>query len=293
MLCCRFQHSLTVGYQDDSSSSDLDDDDASGLPFPEPISRSSFLGPDFDPAVFLSSLRNRHQTLEDLRQELRRLGQTLNKELLDLVNQNYRDFLSLGSSLHGGDEKIEEVRVELLSFKRDVQAIRDAVDSRRKEIQLSLKEKKRLREEANVGRSLLDFADRVDELEQRLMIKNAPPNDSNSDLSDTDVDVDDDADATGDASIVSIKKLEHHIQKYLYLTTLAARIGNDHPFLLSQRSRMAKIRSVLALDLKTALEQTKHHAGDKRDIKTLTVLRLYNLLGEDVNTVSQFKNLRL
>ena len=243
--------------------------------------------PDFDPAVFLSSLRNRHQTLEDLRQELRHLGQSLNRELLDLVNQNYRDFLSLGGSLQGGDEKIEEVRVELLAFKRDVQAIRDNVEARRKEIETALKEKKRLREDASVGRSLLDFADRVDELEQRLMIT-AHPSQSGSDVNDED----DDGDDTADSSIVSLKKLEHHIQKYLYLTTLSTRIGNDHPFLHSQQPRMAKIRSALALDLKTALEQTKH-AGDKRDVKQLTVLRLYNLLGEDINTVSRLKNLRL
>ncbi len=44
-------------------------------------------------------MHNRHQTLEDLRSELRARSQLLTKELLDLVNSNYQDFLSLGSSL--------------------------------------------------------------------------------------------------------------------------------------------------------------------------------------------------
>lgn len=236
-----------------------------------------------------------------------------------MVNQNYRDFLSLGSALQGGDEKVEEVRVGLLSFKRDVQAIRENVDTRRKEIEQSLKEKKRLREDANVGKSLLDFADRVEELERRLMIQQQSNQNivskgggggsdrsteedddtEDSDLSGTDTDDSEDygtgltgSGGSAAASVVSLKKLEYHIQKYLYLTTLAARIGNEHPFLLNQRARIVKIRSTLALDLKTALEQTKH-AGEKRDVKALTVLRLYNLLGEDISTVSQMKNLRL
>jgi len=83
----------------DGSGAELSDNDHdSSLPFPKPLSRSPFLAPDFDPATFLSSLSNRHQSLADLRIELRDLSEALNKELLDLVNENYQDFLSLGSA---------------------------------------------------------------------------------------------------------------------------------------------------------------------------------------------------
>lgn len=142
----------------DESGSDFDED-TSGLPFPKPLSRSSFLAPDFDPATFLSSLTNRHQTLEDLRLELRDLSQTLNKELLDLVNENYQDFLSLGSVLKGGEEKVEEVRVGLLGFQRDVAAIQAKVEARRKEVESLLQEKKRYRMKANIAKALLDIAE--------------------------------------------------------------------------------------------------------------------------------------
>lgn len=232
------------------------------------------------------------------------MDQSLSRELLDLVNENYGDFLSLGSALRGGDEKVEEVRVGLLSFKRDVQAMRDKVETRLTEVEQLLKEKRRLRENANLGKLLLDFADRIEELERRLMIRDAPSRnlqdttdefDTESDLSGSESDGSDDGglpDGSATAPVVSLKKLEHHIQKYVYLTTLSARIGNDHPFLLSQQRRMAKIRSTLALDLKAALKQTKH-AGKKRDAKELTVLNLYNLIGEDVNSVSVLKNPRI
>ncbi|KAL4870242.1 hypothetical protein BDV12DRAFT_195622 [Aspergillus spectabilis] len=285
----------------DESASDLDDD-TSGLPFPEPLSRASFLSPDFDPAAYLSSLTNRHQSLEDLRQELRDLDQLLSRELLDLVNENYQDFLSLGSALQGGEEKVEQVRVGLLAFQRDVQSIRDKVEARQKEVEQLLNEKKRLRENANIGRALLDYADRVEELERRLMIGEHIAKEKPTELSDTDSDFlgneeeeeSDEEERVGDstAPLVSLKRLEHHLLKYVYLTRLSARVGDDQPFLLAQQSRMSKIRSALLLDLKKALEQAKQ-AGGKRDTKTLAVLRLYKLMGEDTSAVSALKDLTI
>ncbi|RDW93128.1 COG2 family protein [Aspergillus mulundensis] len=285
------------GDSDESAS----DDDTSGLPFPEPLSRASFLSPDFNPATYLSSLTNRHQTLEDLRQELRDLDQLLSRELLDLVNENYQDFLSLGSALEGGEEKVEQVRVGLLAFQRDVQSIRDKVEARQRELEDLLNEKKRLRANANIGRALLEFSDRVEELEKKLMIGEQTPQDKSAELSDTESDIleseneaetEDEDRGESTAPLVSLRRLEHHLQKYVYLTRLSSRIGEEHPFLLEQQQRMSKIRSALLLDLKKALEQAKQ-AGEKRDTKTLAVLRLYKHMGEDTSAVSALKDLTI
>ncbi|KAL4927770.1 COG2 family protein [Aspergillus undulatus] len=279
----------------DESASDLGDD-TSGLPFPEPLSRASFLSLDFNPATYLSSLTNRHQSLEDLRQELRELDQLLSRELLDLVNENYQDFLSLGTALHGGEEKVEQVRVGLLAFQRDVQSIRDKVEARQREVEGLLNEKKKLRANVNIGRALLDFADRVEELEKRLMIGEQAAQDK-SEESDSESDFlesedEEDTEDEDEGRSLSIKRLDHHLQKYVYLTRLSTRIGEDHPFLLAQEQRMLKIRSALLLDLKKALEQAKQ-AGEKRDTKTLAVLRLYKLMGEDTSAVSALKELTI
>lgn len=265
------------------------------------MSRSSFLAPDFDPAAYLSSLTNRHQSLEDLRQELRNLDQLLSRELLDLVNENYQDFLSLGSALEGGEEKVEQVRVGLLAFQRDVQSIRDKVEARQREVAELLNEKKRLRANANIGCALLEFADRIEELEKRLMIGEQTPQEKPAELSDTDSDFleSEDEDETEDEDrgdnappLVSLKRLEGHLQKYVYLTRLSSRVGDEHPFLLAQQQRLSKIRSALLLDLRKALEQTKQ-AREKRDTKTLAVLRLYKLMGEDTSAVSALKDLTI
>ncbi|KAJ5563015.1 hypothetical protein N7535_002539 [Penicillium sp. DV-2018c] len=285
----------------DSSSSDFDED-PSGLPFPEPLSRTSFLAPDFDPSTFLASLTNRHQSLEDLRQELRGLEQSLNKELLDLVNENYQDFLSLGTALRGGEEKVEGVKVGVLSFQRDVTSIRDKVEARRKEVEELLNEKRRLRTNADVGKELLDYADRVEELEHRLMIADKSPregvasdgSDTESDLYSGESDDDDDELADGSAGI-SLKRMERHAQKFVYLTSIAARVGENHPFLLAQQPRVAKIKSTVLLDLKNALEQATAAGAKKvnRDGRTMAILRLYDLMGEDVSAVAALKNLKL
>lgn len=260
------------------------------------MSRASFLAPDFDPAQYLSSLTNRHQSLEDLRQELRDLDQLLSRELLDLVNENYQDFLSLGTALHGGEEKVEQVRVGLLAFQRDVQAIRDRVDARHREVAQLVEEKKRLKGDANVARALLDFADRVEELERRLMIGGTSAADeADSEFLESESDETDDEELSNGASatpLVSLKRLEHHIQKFVYLSKLSSRIGDEHPFLLAQQPRLSKIKAAVLLDLKTALQQT-NHAGEKRDTKTLAVLRLYKLMGEDTSAVTALKNLKL
>ncbi|EAA58882.1 hypothetical protein AN8226.2 [Aspergillus nidulans FGSC A4] len=218
------------GDSDESAS----DDDTSSLPFPEPLSRSSFLAPDFDPATYLSSLTNRHQSLEDLRQELRNLDQLLSRELLDLVNENYQDFLSLGSALEGGEEKVEQVRVGLLAFQRDVQSIRDKVEARQREVAGLLNEKKRLRANANIGCALLEFADRIEELEKRLMIGEQTPQEKPAELSDTDSDFleSEDEDETEDEDrgdnappLVSLKRLERHLQKHLKKRSKRERSG--------------------------------------------------------------------
>lgn len=273
------------------------------MPFPEPLARASFLSADFDPATFLSSLRNRHQSLEDLRQELRNLDQSLSRELLDLVNENYQDFLSLGSALQGGDERVEQVRVGLLAFQRDTQAMRDRVESRRKDAEQWLKEKRRLRNETNLGQALLDFAERIEELEQRLMIGETSTHDqdhssevdSQSDGEDSDSEESDDGELSNGAaaaSSVSLKRLERHIRKYVYSASLAERIGDEHPFVRNQQSRMSKIKSTLLLDLKTPLEQAKQ-IPDKNDTKSLAVLRLYNLMGEKTDAATAIKNLKI
>ncbi|KAL1645780.1 hypothetical protein SLS58_003664 [Diplodia intermedia] len=99
-----------------------DDDDDADLPYPAPLPRSAFTVPaeEFSAAQYLSTLSQRHQTLGDLRADLRARSGLISRELLDLVNANYADFLSLGRALRGGEDRVEEVRVGLLGLRKAV-----------------------------------------------------------------------------------------------------------------------------------------------------------------------------
>ncbi|TVY76555.1 hypothetical protein Focb16_v006520 [Fusarium oxysporum f. sp. cubense] len=105
-----------------SDTSSVDED--APLPFPEALPRADFLAQDFQPAAYLSALPHRHQTLEDLRSDLRDRSAAISSELLELVNSNYTAFLSLGSELRGGDDKVEDVKVSLLGFRRAVEEVK-------------------------------------------------------------------------------------------------------------------------------------------------------------------------
>ncbi|KAK3402592.1 hypothetical protein B0T20DRAFT_485244 [Sordaria brevicollis] len=98
-------------------------------PLPPTLPRPSFLTPSFSPLSYLNSLYSpssttttpRHQTLPDLHHDLHTRSLSISSELLELINANYTSFLSLGDELKGGEERVEDVRVGVLGFKRAVE----------------------------------------------------------------------------------------------------------------------------------------------------------------------------
>ncbi|KAG9686540.1 hypothetical protein KCU95_g11268, partial [Aureobasidium melanogenum] len=268
--------------------SDSDDDDKTPLPFPQALPRSDFLTPNFTPEAYLSTLHNRHQTLEDLRSDLRQRSQSISTELLDLVNANYEEFLSLGLRLKGGEEKIEEVRVGVLGFGREVSSVRDLVASRTQEVGSLLEEKKRIKKDVMVGRRLLEIEERLEDLEARLMVE---PNNSlsanNPSANDLDSDDEDDEDEDGDtATSTTLSRLRKHAQAYLLLTHLTQKV-HDHPFVVAQQSRLMRLRNTLLLDLRTALKQAQTAGVGGKQL--LDFLVIYRELGETEEGVGALK----
>ncbi|KAI4094525.1 MAG: hypothetical protein LQ339_007486 [Xanthoria mediterranea] len=259
---------------DGSDSGDSGEDD---LPYPKPLARSAFLTPEFNPHTYLSTLRNRHQTLEDLRTDLRSRSQEISKELLDLVNENYEDFLSLGSSLRGGEEKIEEVRLGLLGFQRDVEGVKAIIDGRRKETEALINQRKEIRRQMQVGRALLDINQRLCELEQSLMMttNGSPTNNAEPDIDHEISDSGEESDE-GQGGGMSISRLTRHTQQYLLAQQIMKRVGSDHPFVVRQEARMTKVKNTILLDVGNALKQ----AGGQDTEYLMKILAIYRDLGE-------------
>jgi hypothetical protein len=233
------------------------DDDEDNLPYPAELARNDFLAPDFDAQTYLSSLRNRHQTLEDLRSDLRQRSQLLNRELLDLVNGNYDEFLSLGGDLKGGEEKVEGVRVGLLGFQREIEGIRKAVRDRAEETAELLAEKKGLRKEVVFGRSLLEVHERLEELEEKLGIKVKEGEDDDDDDEDEDDEDDDEDTAEGSSHNSAVRRLRKQSEQYLMIVFQSSKIGLSHPFLVSLQPRVEEVRKTLILDLSASLRQAR------------------------------------
>ncbi|KAI0891255.1 oligomeric golgi complex component, COG2-domain-containing protein [Annulohypoxylon nitens] len=266
-----------------SSSSSSDGEDDAPLPFPTALPRSDFLAPDFDPAEYLSSLANRHQTLEDLRSDLRERSAAISTELLELVNSNYTSFLSLGDELKGGEEKVEDVRVALLGFRRAVEEIKGRVRERGTEVADLNKDLTGVRGEIETGRKMLELDERISALEGRLAIGSTGPD---SDDSDEDEEEEDESEGAVGSSSAKLAQLAN---EYVTIDELADEIGRDTPFVRKMEERLIRCRNTILLDLGNALKEAKQ-AGSKGQPKLLKLMGIYSLLDAQAEAVKTLKS---
>ncbi|KAH9909520.1 COG complex component, COG2-domain-containing protein [Xylariomycetidae sp. FL2044] len=265
-----------------SSSSSSDAEDDAPLPFPTALPRSDFLAPDFDAAEYLSSLAHRHQTLEDLRSDLRDRSAAISTELLELVNANYTSFLSLGDELKGGEEKVEDVRVALLGFRRAVEEIKGRVRERGDEVTSLNVQLGSVRNDIEVGRKMLELDERLEDLEGKLAIGSAGP--------DSDESEEDDEDEEGTEEMVgsSSAKLTRLAKEYAVVEELADDIGRETPFVRKMEERMIRCRNTILLDLGTALKETKK-AGKDRHTRLLKLMGIYAMMDAQAEAVKTLK----
>lgn len=263
------------------SDDDLDDD----LPYPQPLPRASFLQPNFDPSAYLSEYikQNRHQTLSDLRQELRTRSQALQQELLELVNNEYQAFLNLGRDLKGGEEKVEGVRVGLLGFVNGVNGVKAGVKRRRDEVEQLVREREEIAKEAEKARALVEVHEGIEGLEEALQPK-WPDGQHDAPSEDEDEGEEDSGEASGgwdvSAGFLSFGRLKRLAGEYKALVQIMEGIGMDHPFLAKQEERVTRIRNTLLLDLGAALRQARS-AGVAGHGRLHQVATLYADIGEE------------
>lgn len=282
-------------FGDEDNSSNDSNDDLDSLPYPKPLKRSDFLVPDFSAPEYLSTLQNRHQTLEDLRTELRTRSQDLNKELLDLVNNNYQDFLSLGSSLTGGDEKVEEVRLGLLGFRREVEGLKKKVSGRREEVESLVKERKAIRARIQTGRQLLELDRRITDLEQQLLLTSKISNDTlkdGEDSSEGESGIDSEDDEDDEDHGVPVRKLRGRVEAFMLIKQLSEKLGTDQLFVVRQDDRVLRLRKTILLDLKSALRQAATLGGTQGKAR-LSMLEIYRTMGEPNEAIRVLKETEL
>ncbi|KAK1272331.1 hypothetical protein QJS04_geneDACA012651 [Acorus gramineus] len=93
---------------------------------PSWLDKSAFLSPTFDPDPYLSSLRP-FVPLESLRSELRSHLSSLESELVELINRDYSDFVSLSGRLVDVGPAVARMRGPLSEFRAKAEAFRATV----------------------------------------------------------------------------------------------------------------------------------------------------------------------
>lgn len=259
------------------SSSDVGDD--APLPFPTALPRSDFLAADFQPAAYLSGLPHRHQTLEDLRSELRDRSTAISSELLELVNSNYTAFLSLGSELRGGDEKVEGIKVSLLGFRRAVEEVKGKVSSRKEEVQSLNDELRGVRSTIEQGRMMIELSERLSSLEEKLALDSLPSTNGNIqelDLESSEDEGDDDESVHGLVGS-SPSKLLASARECSQIAALSDAIGRDQSFVIKMEERLIRCRNTLLLDLGNALREARKVGSNGHD-RVLQYLGVYRII---------------
>ena len=200
------------------------------------------------------------------------LLKALNKELVDLVNDNYTDFISLGEKLKGGEDRVEEIRIGLLGFQRDVTGVRNLIDQRSNDVKQLLNEKRNVRKQIRFGRNLLEIEERLQDLEERLGISMSKPEpttlesvNDGADLLTTHFDewpdhwiedyqeinysTDEDSETGHDIPT----RLTSNLQSLQVIQMLRQKCGEQQPYVLSQRDRLSVIRNALSKNLESAI----------------------------------------
>ncbi|KAL1852443.1 hypothetical protein Daus18300_012202 [Diaporthe australafricana] len=279
-------HDLANPENDDD---DFDPDEP--LPFPTALSRRDFLAPDFNAASYLSSLfpsgssdgadagstglgaaAHRHQTLEDLRAELRERSSAISAELLELVNANYAAFLGLGDGLRGGGERAEDVRVALLGFRRQVEDVQARVRGRREDVQRSGAELRAVRGEVETGRRMLELDERCAVLLGKLEAGGHEE--------------EEEEDGEGDGVDEEEERLKEMAREYNAIVSLANILGRDLPYVRKMEEKITRCRNTLLVDLGASLREARK-AGEKE--RTVRILGVYRLLGAYSDGVKALK----
>ncbi|KAH7318244.1 oligomeric golgi complex component, COG2-domain-containing protein [Stachybotrys elegans] len=283
--------SQSGAFQLPSDSSDSDNDDAP-LPFPAALPRSDFLAPGFQPAAYLSNLPHRHQTLEDLRSDLRDRSAAISSELLELVNSNYTAFLSLGNELRGGDDRVEDVRVAMLGFRRAVEEVKGRVTKRREESQKLNSELGQVRTKIEQGRMMVEVSERLSSLEEKLALQSLPSAAQDAEWTSDESEEEDDEEDEGKqrgllgSSPASLLVLARECSR---TATLLERLDQDHPFVIKLEERLTRCRNTLLLDLGNAMKEARK-AGAKGQDRVMKYLGIYRVLDAHKEAVKAIRD---
>ncbi|KAI8046273.1 conserved oligomeric Golgi complex subunit 2 [Drosophila gunungcola] len=129
--------------------------------------KNEFMKANFSVDEFLHKNRNA-PSLEQLRDNLGLYLKGLRAAMIDLINEDYADFVNLSANLVGLDQSIESIQRPLEQFRSDIESIHGLIDENVTELRAQLEEKRQLREFKSGLQSLKKVYETISKLQDLI-----------------------------------------------------------------------------------------------------------------------------
>lgn len=123
----------------------------------------------FDVEKFL--LSRVYTTLPELRAELKDYLSSLKEELVQLINDDYEDFISLSTDLRGEKSRLERIKAPLSTLRQRVLVARKSLQDIQDAVQAKLTARAKLRDEKVLLHLLLKISESLSRLESLLLLQ--------------------------------------------------------------------------------------------------------------------------
>ncbi|KMZ03394.1 conserved oligomeric Golgi complex subunit 2 [Drosophila simulans] len=129
--------------------------------------KNEFMKANFSVDEFLHKNRNA-PSLEQLRDNLGLYLKGLRAAMIDLINEDYADFVNLSANLVGLDQNIKTIQQPLEQFRSDIESIHGLIDENVTELRAQLEEKRQLREFKRGLQSLKKVYETINKLQDLI-----------------------------------------------------------------------------------------------------------------------------
>ncbi|OON21712.1 MYND finger, partial [Opisthorchis viverrini] len=231
--------------------------------------RECFLNDEFHSDAFILTEERRGASLENLRDSLLQYSNILKSSLVELINQDYADFVNLSSNLVGLDKAIDNIAMPLQEFQASVLAVIAELDAVEQELTVKLQERQKLRDKKDLLNSLNTMGECVTRLERWLTAqatdsfanekRTCPNHGKQGDALDAELSEDNSFDwpteFTADFSLQEDpgQRIERVATEYIKLQFFARKC-HDHPIVQCMKPRIQWITSVLQEQLESRLK---------------------------------------
>ncbi|CAH8506240.1 unnamed protein product [Heterobilharzia americana] len=130
--------------------------------------RELFLNEDFNSDDFILEQHCRGISLEKLRDDLLQYSNILKSSLIELINRDYADFVSLSTNLVGLDKSIDTIAKPLKQLQSYVSSVHEELESIDQELSNKLKSLQQIKNEKDFANSLFTLDTCVSRLERWL-----------------------------------------------------------------------------------------------------------------------------